>query len=86
MTKTNTTTATKTTTKMERRRSKLEVSSDGSFKRDRRMTWNDYQFNMLKVQKLMTDKFDIASLVNNKLGDIEALAGKLGIAESAETD
>jgi hypothetical protein len=62
------------------------ISADGSFKRERRMTWNDYQFNMLKVQKLMSDKFDIASLVNNKLGDIEALAGKLGIAESAETD
>ena len=62
------------------------ISADGSFKRERRMTWNDYQFNMLKVQKLMSDKFEIASLVNNKLGDIEALAGKLGIAESAETD
>ena len=62
------------------------VTSNGDFKREKRMTWSDYQLNLLKVQKLMVDKFGIKALVNNKLGDIAALAGKLGDASSAETD
>ena len=31
------------------------VDGSGNFVRDRKMTWSDYQLNMLKIQKLVAD-------------------------------
>ncbi|MEP5152620.1 DUF4856 domain-containing protein [Planktotalea sp.] len=62
------------------------VDADGNFLKDKRMTWNDYQLNMLKVQKLLSDSFGIKALNNNQLADLEGLAEKLGAASNAETD
>ena len=62
------------------------VTSSGDFNRDKRMTWNDYQLQLLKVQQLMIDKFSVASRVNDQLADLGALADKLGAQSNAETD
>jgi hypothetical protein len=62
------------------------VTSSGEFKRDKRMTWNDYQLQLLQVQQLMVDKFSVSSRVNDQLADLGALADKLGTQSNAETD
>lgn len=62
------------------------IDVNGDFVRDRRMTWADYQLNMLKVQKLLADKFGVQARANDALGDMAGLAGKLGNASNAETD
>ena len=62
------------------------VTSSGEFKRDKRMTWNDYQLQLLQVQQLMVDKFSVSSRVNDQLADLGALADKLGAQSEAETD
>ena len=62
------------------------VTSSGDFKRDKRMTWNDYQLQLLQVQQLMVDKFSVSSRVNDQLADLGALADKLGTQSNAETD
>ncbi len=63
-----------------------DVTSSGDFKREKRMTWNDYQLQLLKVQQLMVDKFSVASRVNDQLADLGALAEMLGAESNAETD
>ncbi|NKW92020.1 DUF4856 domain-containing protein [Rhodobacteraceae bacterium R_SAG9] len=62
------------------------VDAEGNFLRDRRMTWSDYQLNMLNVQKVLVDTFGIESRANDALADLEGLAGKLNSEASAETD
>lgn len=62
------------------------VDADGNFIRDRKMTWGDYQLNMLKVQKLMADQFGVKSRANDQLAELEGLAAKLGADANAETD
>ncbi|MEC8040597.1 MAG: DUF4856 domain-containing protein [Pseudomonadota bacterium] len=62
------------------------IDADGNFVRDRRMTWNDYQLNMLKTQELLKAKFGLKSLANDQLAQLEGLAGKLEAEASAETD
>lgn len=62
------------------------IDADGNFLKERRMTWNDYQLNMLKVQKLLSDKFGVEARANDALADLDDLASKLGAASNAETD
>ena len=62
------------------------ITPSGDFKRDKRMTWNDYQLQLLQVQQLMVDKFSVSSRVNDQLADLGALAEKLGAQSNAETD
>jgi len=62
------------------------VDAEGNFLRDRRMSWSDYQLNMLNVQKVLVDTFGIESRANDALADLEGLAGKLNSEASAETD
>jgi len=62
------------------------LTSDGGFERKNRMTWNDYQLNLLKVQQMMVDKFSVSSRVNDQLADLGALAEKLSAESNAETD
>lgn len=50
------------------------------------MTLGDYQVNMLKVQKLLIDTFDIESRANDATAELAALAEKLGEIASAEND
>lgn len=62
------------------------VDAEGNFVRDRRMSWNDYQLNMLKTQELLKGKFGLKALANDQLAELEGLAGKLEAEASAETD
>ena len=62
------------------------VDADGNFVRERRMTWNDYQLNMLKIQKLMLDTFGVEARINDATADLADLAGALESEASAETD
>ncbi|MCG7493263.1 DUF4856 domain-containing protein [Thalassobius sp. Cn5-15] len=62
------------------------IDADGNFVRDRRMTWNDYQLNMLKTQELLKGKFGLKSLANDQLAQLEGLADKMKAEASAETD
>ncbi|MEM6657498.1 MAG: DUF4856 domain-containing protein [Pseudomonadota bacterium] len=63
-----------------------DIDADGNFVRAREMSLDDYQVNMLKVQKLLVDKFGIKSRANDATGDLADLAGKLGDTASAESD
>jgi len=62
------------------------VDADGNFIRDRKMTWSDYQLNMLKVQKRLSEQFGVKSRANDQLAELEGLASKLGADSNAETD
>ncbi len=62
------------------------VDADGNFLRERKVTWSDYQLNMLKVQKLLSEQFGVKSRANDQLAELDALASKLGADSNAETD
>ncbi|MEM7242563.1 MAG: DUF4856 domain-containing protein [Pseudomonadota bacterium] len=62
------------------------IDADGNFVRERRKTWSDYQLAMLQVQKLMLDTFGVEARINDGLGELADLAGKLGDDASAEND
>lgn len=62
------------------------VDADGNFIRDRRMTWSDYQLNMLKVQQLVLDTFGVEARANDQLAELSALTEKVGSINAAETD
>ena len=62
------------------------IDNDGNFVRDRRMTWSDYQLNMLKVQKLMSDKYSVKARTNDMLADLAAMAASADAESNAETD
>jgi len=62
------------------------VDADGNYTRDRRMTWNDYQLNMLKLQNLLKSEFGLEALANDQTAALEGLAGKIDAASGAETD
>ncbi|MEM8862257.1 MAG: DUF4856 domain-containing protein, partial [Chloroflexota bacterium] len=62
------------------------VDADGNFVRDRRLNWSDYQLQMLKVQKLMSDTFKVAAKDNDATADLAALADKIDSDANAETD
>lgn len=62
------------------------IDADGNFVMDRRKAWSDYQLDMLKVQKLLNDKFGLKARKNDATGDLAALADKLETDSTAETD
>ena len=45
-----------------------------------------YQMNMLKIQKLMINKFDVKARGNDQTDQMASLAEKLGDSDSAEND
>ena len=63
-----------------------DIDANGTVVRDREMSLEDYQVNMLKVQQLLKDTFGLKALANDATGDLAALAEKLGATEAAETD
>ena len=62
------------------------MDSQGNFTKDEAMSWGDYQLHMLKIQKLMVDRFGVTARAKDQTGNMAALAGKLGDANSAEND
>jgi hypothetical protein len=62
------------------------MDSQGNFTKDEAMSWGDYQLHMLKIQKLMVDRFGVTARAKDQTGNMAALADKLGDANSAEND
>ena len=62
------------------------IDADGEFVMDRRLTWSDYQHQMLKVQKLLINKLGVKARGNDQTAALEALAEKLEADANAETD
>jgi hypothetical protein len=62
------------------------VDGNGNFVRDRKMTWSDYQLNMLKIQKLMADTFGLKARGNDMLGELAKLSASADADTNAETD
>jgi len=63
-----------------------DIDADGNFLREREMSFEDYQVNMLKIQKAMIDTFGIESRANDATAGLADLAEKLGTNASAESD
>ena len=62
------------------------IDSSGEYLKDEAMNWGEYKMHMLKVQKLMIDKFSVIARSKDQTASIEALADKLGDSDSAEND
>ena len=62
------------------------IDSDGNYLKDESVSLDVYQMNMLKVQRLMVEKFKVKARANDQMGKMEALAEKLGDSDSAEND
>ena len=62
------------------------IDSSGEYLKDEAMSWGEYKMHMLKIQKLMIDKFAVVARSNDQTASIEALADKLGDSDSAEND
>lgn len=62
------------------------INSSGDYIKDESVSLDVYQLNMLKVQKLMIDKFGVKARSNDQTGNMAALADKLSGTDSAEND
>ncbi len=62
------------------------IDSYGNYIKDESVSMDVYQMNMLKIQKLMINKFGVKARGNDQTGQMAALAEKLGDSDSAEND
>jgi len=62
------------------------IDSSGEYMKDEALSFGEYKLHMLKVQKLMIDKFSVVARSNDQTANMEALAEKLGGSDSAEND
>ena len=62
------------------------IDSDGNYQQTSSISLNEYALHMLKVQKLLNDKYNITARLNDNLGNLADLADKLGSGESTEND
>jgi len=62
------------------------IDSNGDFIKDQAQEWSEFKLHMLKIQKLMVDEFGVEAKAKDQLSDMEALAGSMGSADSAEND
>jgi hypothetical protein len=62
------------------------LDSNGNYIKDESVSMDVYQLNMLKIQKLMVEKFDVKARSNDQMNQMAALAEKLGGSDSAEND
>ena len=62
------------------------IDSRGNYLKDEAITWGEYKLNMIKVQKLMIEKFGVKAKANDQTDKMAALAEKLGDLTSAEND
>ncbi|MGS2717885.1 DUF4856 domain-containing protein [Eionea flava] len=62
------------------------VDASGNYTQETSETLEEYMLHMLKVQKLMVDKFDVQEKNNDALASIGDLAKKIGSGSSVEND
>jgi hypothetical protein len=64
----------------------LDIDSKGNYIRDQGIKTGEYMIHMLKVQKLMVDRFKIKARKNDMMKEMASLTGKLGNSSSSEND
>jgi hypothetical protein len=62
------------------------VDSAGNFIKEEAQSWGEFKLHMLKIQKLMVEKFGVKAKGNDMLADMSSLASKVGSSDSAEND
>ena len=62
------------------------IDAAGNYQQTSSISLNEYALHMLKVQKLLNDKYDITARLNDNLGNLSALSDKLGSGQSTEND
>lgn len=62
------------------------IDANGNYTQASSIDMKEYMLHMLKVQKLMVDKFDVQARSNDVTADLGALADKLGSGKSVEND
>ena len=62
------------------------VDSQGNYLKEEAQSWGEFKLHMLKIQKLMVDKFGVKAKANDMLYDMADLASKMGNSDSAEND
>ncbi len=64
----------------------VDIDSKGNYVRDQGSGMGEYMLHMLKVQKLMADKFGVKARKNDMLKEMAGLSKKLGGSDSSEND
>ena len=62
------------------------VNSDGTYLKGQGPAFGEYMLHMLKVQRLMVDKFGVKARVNDQMADMKGLSDKVKTGGSAEND
>jgi hypothetical protein len=62
------------------------VDSQGNYLKEEAQSWDEFKLHMLKIQKLMVDKFGVKAKANDMLSSMADLASKMGNSDSAEND
>jgi hypothetical protein len=63
-----------------------DIDSKGNYVKDQSSGLSEYMGHMLKVQKLIVDKFDIKARKNDQLAGMSEMLKKLGSGSAAEND
>ena len=64
----------------------VDINSKGQYVKDQSSGVDNYMVHMLKVQKLMVDKFGVKARANDALSGLGAMIKKLGKGAAAEND
>ncbi|MBO39537.1 MAG: DUF4856 domain-containing protein [Rhodospirillaceae bacterium] len=64
----------------------VDINSKGQYVKDQSSGLDNYMVHMLKVQKLMVDKFGVKALDNDALSGLGSMIKKLGKGAAAEND
>lgn len=62
------------------------IDSEGNYEQESSIDLNEFALHMLKVQKLLADKYPLQARLKDKLGNLAALSEKLGAGNSTEND
>ena len=63
-----------------------DIDSNGNYVKSESSGMPEYMLHMLKIQKLMVDKFGVKARNNDKLKDLAAMVKSVGKTGSAEND
>ena len=64
----------------------VDIDRKGNYVKGESSGIEEYMVHMLKVQKLMVDKFDVKARKNDQLAGMAEMLKKLGDGASAEND
>ena len=64
----------------------VDIDSKGNYVKDQSSGINEYMVHMLKIQKLMVDKFGVKARKNDQLSSMAEMIKKLGSGSASEND